>query len=295
MRTFEFNTLYIIESLKHGETKTGLNLYDEMCTLKAAHNELSTLALRYISIVAAHEWDDCMAQILKDCKESNVLPIIHLEIHGNENGIEFTNHEFRDRYEVSRQYRDINRVTGCNLFTTLAVCEGLNILFGVRTDELMPFCGVVGSFDELLVADIEIRYSEFYRTLFTTLDINEAYKSLVQANTGIIADYRYIPIDEIFYKVYHDYLEIECTPEAMKRRAWNSYDDKQSYYANTRQQKRKFVRDFVKEEKKNRLNYFKESVNAFFDIEHFPQNKERFEIPENFRELKEKYDTLIVG
>ena len=293
MKSFEFNTLFIIESLKPGETKTGLNLYDEMCTLKAAHNELSALDLRYVSIASAQEWDDCMAHILRECKERKVLPIIHLEIHGNKNGIEFTNLECRDRYEVSRQFREINRVIGCNLFTTLGVCEGLNILFGIKTDELMPFCGVVGSFDKLIAADIEIRYSEFYRTLFTKLDIYEAYKSLIHANTELVADYRYIPVDEIFYKNYQDYLDKECTLESMKRRALNSFDQ-QSFYANTRQQKRKFVRDFIKEEKKNRLNYYQESVSSFFDLEHFPQNKERFEIPDNFKALKEKYDTLII-
>ncbi len=293
MKSFEFNTLFIIESLKPGETKTGLNLYDEMCTLKAAHNELSDLDLRYVSITSAQEWDDCMAHIIKECKENKVLPIIHLEIHGNKNGIEFTNIECRDRYEVSRQFREINRIIACNLFTTLGVCEGLNILFGIKTDELMPFCGVVGSFDKLKAADIEIRYSEFYRTLFTKLDIYEAYKSLIHANSEIVADYRYIPVDEIFYKNYQDYLDNECTLEAMKQRALNSFEQ-QSFYANTRQQKRKFVRDFIKEEKKNRLNYYQESVSSFFDLEHFPQNRERFEIPDNFKTLKEKYGTLII-
>jgi hypothetical protein len=293
MKHFEFNTLYIIESLKEGETKTGQNLYTEMCALKAAHGELAVLDLRYIPIYSEKEWDECMESIMTECEQQKVLPIIHLEIHGDKEGLEFTNYECKNVDEISEQFRQINRITGCNLFVTLGVCQGLYVLFGIRMDELMPYCGAIGSFDELDDTDIEIRYTEFYKTLFTTFDIYQAYKNLMTAESDEEPKYRYIPIDEIFYKNYQDYLNKGCNQEAIKTRADETFYEQPSFTKN-RQNRRKFGRDFAKVEKQKRLKYYKDAVNKFFDLANFPQNKDRFDIPNDFKELKERYSKLIV-
>ncbi len=293
MKHFEFNTLYIIESLKEGETKTGQNLYNEMCALKAAQSEFAVLDLRYIPIYSAKEWDECMENIKTECEQQKVLPIIHLEIHGDEDGLEFTNYECKNVDEICEQFRQINRITGCNLFVTLGVCKGLYVLFGIHMKDLMPYCGAIGSFDELEDTDIEIRYTEFYRTLFTTFDIYKAYKNLMTVDSDEEPKYRYIPIDEIFYKNYQDYIDKACTPEAIKDRADKTFYKQEDSIKN-RNQRRKFERDFAKEEKRSRLQEYNRFVNIFFDLVNFPQNKERFDIPNDFKELKERYSKLIV-
>jgi len=219
MNTFKFNTIYIVESLKEDEPKTGSMLYEKLKPLEQIHDQLSIV---FCEVQSKQEWIDLMDNILEDCATKGVYPIIHLEIHGCETGIVFSNGEYILVDEINEQFRKINLASGCNLFITLGVCEGLYVLFGVRIDQLMPYCGAVGSFDDLWNRDIKLRYAEFYDAFFRTFNIYEAYKSLMTIDTGFEPRYRYIPVDEIFYKCYQDYIEKGCSKEAVKQRAVDS-------------------------------------------------------------------------
>ena len=60
-----------------------------------------------------------------------------------------------------------------------------------------------------------------------------------------------------------------------------------------RQQKRKFIRDFVEIERKNRLDYFREHSSIFFMLQEFPENRERFDVPNSFSKLQKKYQNVV--
>lgn len=269
---------------------TGKSLYEDVKLQEFIHEGLH---VNYCHIESGKEWDDLMDTILKSCIKDGIIPILHLEIHGWEGGIQFSNRDQRTIDQVGEQFRAINIATACNLFITLGVCKGLYVLFNAHLDRPMPFCGAIGSFNKLMSGDIELRFAEFYGTFFRTFDIAKAYIELMKAAPITeYSQYRYVRVDEIFYKAYLDYINKACKSDNMKQRALNAAEENGVDLIN-RQARRKFEKDFKKQEKKTRDLYYNEAVRTFYMLEKYPENKDRFEIPNTYRELEERCKKII--
>lgn len=292
MKDMKFNTLYIIESLKDGDLKTGHLLFEDLKLQEYVHEHVR---VEYREPKSSKDWDKVMIDILNDCKEQQVYPIVHLEVHGAKDSIELSNGDVVLRDKVGEQLRQINIATGCNLFLTMGVCKGLYVLFNTHIDKPMPFCGAIGSFSELFAGDIQLRYAEFYETFFRTFDITQAYIQLMRTETAVPienAQYRYIHVDELFYRVYQNYLSTGCKQEGMKQRALDAAQEN-GIVLGTRQMRRQFQRDFAKQEKKTRNMYYHEAARKFFMLDTHPENQERFDVPKTFKELAEKCEHLV--
>lgn len=292
MRDMKFNTLYIIESLREGDLKTGYSLFEDLKLQEYVHEHVR---VEYKAPSSSNEWDEMMTSILNECRAQEVYPIIHLEVHGAEYGIELSNGDEILSAKVSEQLRQINIVTGCNLFLTMGVCKGLYVLFNAQLDKPMPFCGAIGSFATLKAGDIQLRYAEFYETFFRTFDITKAFIQLMKVETAVSEEYkqyRYIHIDEVFYKSYMRYLKEQCNKEIMPQRALDAAAEN-NYILRNRSERRQFQKKFAKSEQANRTKYYQEAVNAFFMLDKYPENKERFDIPITFKELEEKCKHLV--
>lgn len=283
MKHFQFNQIYIIESLSDGERHTGHSIYEDLKIMAIRYPELD---VRYKDICSLQEWDVLMKEILVDCCTTGRIPILHLEIHGEEDGLVLKNNDFVPLERAGIQFRKINVATGCNLFLTLGVCKGLYLLFNMHPNLPMPFIGAVGSFDNLSSYDIECRYSQFYETFFDSFDIGKAYLALLNENTGIDPKYRYLAADEIFYKCYQGYIKDNCTEEAVQKRVSESI--REAGIAINRNVRRRKEREFIRLEKQTRNLYYRQAINTFFDIEHFPDNLDRFEVPLTIKALEEK-------
>ena len=292
MKDFKFNTLYIIESLKEGEPKTGKSLYDDVRLQQFMHEGL---VVQFNEINSAAEWDNLMSDILRACQTIGELPILHLEIHGCEQGVEFKDKSFRTIEQVGEQFRRINIATGCNLFITMGVCKGLYVLFETHIDKPMPFCGAIGSFEKMSSYDIQLRYAEFYGTFFRTFDVTQAYLQLIKKDTGTpeeYTQYRYIRVDEVFYKAYLDYIRKGCAPENMDQRALDAAKENGVTFFSVQQQ-RDFQKAFAKLEKATRETDYRKVANTFFMLDMCPENKERFNVPDTYEKLEERCKEII--
>lgn len=288
MKSFEFNKLIIIESLCADEPHTGTELYNDV---KLNEYRYSNLSVELKTPHTKQEWGNLMDSICGDCIKNGTKPILHLEVHGSSDSLQFTDRSLISIYEVGEQLRKINIACGCNLLLTLGVCKGLYLLFNLHHAKPMPFCGAIGSFDDLVNSDIQQRFATFYDEFFTSLDLSEAYVNLLLAQTGFDCKYRYFPADEIFYKNYMEYLKINCTKDAVKARAKESIG---TLKLANRAERRKKESEFIKLEKKKRLEYYRSSSKIYFMLDNFPENKERFNVPDTFHELKERCKNLIV-
>ena len=293
MKNFRFNKIIVLESLKDNERHTGKELYDDLISrMPYIHTKLK---VEYYDIDTLAQWDVVMDDILGDCLQNHNIPIIHFEIHGESNGkgLVIKNHELATLEHVGAQLRNINIATGCNLFITLGVCKGLYLLFNMIMNEPMPFIGAVGSFSNLKNDDIYIRFYDFYDTLFSSMDIGKAFTALQHANPDMPAEYRYIPADELFYKNYHLYLKEQCTKVALGRRAKESIGELKKQKPMNRRERRMKEKEFIAMEKKSREKYFREHSSKFFMLSEYPDNKDRFNVPSTFKELKDRYDRLV--
>ena len=96
--------------------------------------------------------------------------------------------------------------------------------------------------------------------------------------------YRFINSEETFCTVYKNYIKKELSLEGKKRRAKQVIQERKETFMN-RTQKRDFEKRFIKEIEKTKDKYYKEAYYTFFMINEYPENRERFLIPETFSDF----------
>lgn len=304
MKNFVFNQLYVIQSLPvelnrigNEKEQTGEQLYNDV--LRWQEVKHPSLNVHLHKIQDRQDWNSLMDLILNDCQNNGAIPVLHFEIHGAStndmftNGFVLANGELIDIETIGCQLRAINIATRFNLFVTLAVCKGMSLLLNMHPEQPMPFIGAIGSFNEITESDLLLRYTEFYTEFFDSFDIAKAFIALMNANPNMKSDYRYIPADELFIRNYQRYIDEQCTSEAIRNRAKESEAILPKPLKN-RAERRRFYKDFQKQEKHNRYRYYKEALGKFFQLDEFPENKERFDVPLTIEELRKRSKQLVI-
>lgn len=277
MSTFNFNKIYVIESLdSNKERQTGKELYDDLLKWKEyEHN--GKLQAELIQVQSKKELFKNLNRIADDCEKLNIKPILHIEIHGNTEGLSLISGEFVSWPELYDNLSRINSIIGNHLFLTLAVCYGAYLMSQIKLAKPAPFFGFIGSFDKLQVDDLMIRYNEFYKEFFTSFNFHQAIQNLFKANPSVPTDYKFISSEETFKKVYADYLRNNCSKEGIKKRIESVIIEGNMFFV-SRQSKRKFGRDFEKQLLKTKDSYKKDHVSIFFMLKKFPENYKRFDL-----------------
>lgn len=282
---FNFNSLYVIESLdvNDGDTLTGTNLLNKLQPYAEASGVLTAL----ITVETANQWFEAMEYLRKKALEGQ-RPIIHFEIHGTEDkdGLYIKNGDVIKWPDILQCISDINYAGRCNLAVSFAVCYGQYLAEYINAYNRMPFCYSLGSFEELYEDDLEIRYFAFYKELLTSFNLNKAYQALLDARKDMPSNYCSIQADMLFNQVMKGYLENKCSRVALKLRAESEMDAAPERFGYlTKEQRRQFVKDFRKVERKNHENYYRESVENYFQLKEHPENRNRFLIFNSTEEL----------
>lgn len=277
MSTFNFNKIYVIESLdSNKEKQTGKELYNDLLRWKEQEHN-GKLQAELIQIENKKEFFKCLTSIADDCEKTNLMPILHIEIHGNTEGLSLISGEFVYWSELCDNLSHINSIIGNHLFMTLAVCNGAYLMSQIKLAKPAPFFGFIGSFDSLKAEDIMIRYSEFYKEFFTSFNFSQAIQNLFNANPTVPADYKFISSEETFNEVYGNYLRDNCSKEGVKKRIEQVIGDEKMEFP-SRQAKRKFGRTFEKLLLQTKDSYKKEHMSIFFMLKDFPENYKRFNL-----------------
>lgn len=288
---FEFNFLYVIESLdeNEGDKLTGTELLEN---LKPYAEQAKALSTSLITVGDAGQFRDAMAY-LRDKAAEGQRPVLHFEIHGTDekDGLYIKNGDEIKWAEVLNWISDINYASGCNLMVSFAVCYGQYLARFINAGKRMPFCISLGSFEELYEDDLEVRFFAFYKELLTSFNIDKAYQALLDAAPGMPSNYSLIKADVLFANVIKDYLDKKCSRTALKLRAEdviNSNPDKFGHL--TKEERRQFIKDFRRCEREHHEQYYKESVEEYFQLREHPENKNRFLILESTDSLLQTFN-----
>lgn len=278
MQLPQFNKVYIIESLPEDELKTGTQLYESTLS------ESWCLESQLFAVGNKDEWDQALDEIRIDCSTNGRIPIIHLEIHGDAAcyGLVLTDNTTILWKDLSWEFHKINDLTQCNLFVTLAVCHGAWLASAFSIINEMPFCGLLGSFDTIIVKDLEERFRKFYEDLSSNNDLDNALLELQQAGDKK-ADYRFIPADALFCMSYDQYVKEQCQGEKYNSRARKAI--KQEYSGKDRNHLARLIAAFKSVERRSRSKYFEQYRKEYFMLEKYPDNENKFDIPKSIKEL----------
>lgn len=140
--TTEFNAVYVIESLRETETRTGRNLYEGVLTEHAAKSEW--LEVDYRAARNRRSFFDALDWVL-DRVRSDRLPILHIESHGNSRGIRLADDDLVQWREIREVLTKINRATKCRLLVVMAMCKGAYLAKELVPPNPAPAWAVIGA------------------------------------------------------------------------------------------------------------------------------------------------------
>jgi len=169
-KVVNFNCLYVLESLPASEPKTGSNLYHY---LKPKIAKVGYGCKRY-STITKEDFGLYLDGVYQDVVDRNYFPIIHFEIHGDENGLILESGDIVTWKELSDKLREINKACENNLLLTLAVCNGAYFFRTINIMKLSPCWGFIGPWEKEPGYILSDKFKHFYDYVFKkrTGDIN---------------------------------------------------------------------------------------------------------------------------
>ena len=172
-----YDKMYIIDSLDEGDN-TAFNLEQQI----RQYSHLGRNFCERIKVTTLEQWDVTMNRIINDSSHTNV-PILHLEVHGDENGNLIIGKSVIKMQDFMDTVAQISDKSNAKVLLTLAVCRGLAFFTKMKKAfASLPCSYVIGSSQPLLASNIEMRYSAFYRELLqdstTKIDIRRAFRKM---------------------------------------------------------------------------------------------------------------------
>lgn len=219
MTAFEFNKLYIMQSLSEADLMRGLdtpnrNLIKVVDDAIKQNGNLNFMQYELLTIDSGEsQFKDIMEYIRNECVNNKIYPIIHFLGHGGKGqGIFVWNkntgmHDCVSWESLFTCLGKINKDCHNNLFYTTTACYGFDCfrkLFAVQLDNI-PIVGIVAidPDKEFYVADANIVFCEFYKRLLETLSIDTAINAVVALESRLIGKAPYIEFtDNWFVRIY---------------------------------------------------------------------------------------------
>lgn len=209
IREFLLSKFYLIESLSSNEIKTGRRLYEELI-----HHNYEVVK-QYMPVDNKPALFDAIEHVKAEAQTQGHYPIIHLEMHGSEEGIQFSSGDVVHWPELYHRLMEINTLVRNNLVLTLAVCRGAFLSEITHPTNRSPFLGLIAPVNEAFNTDLLRGFTAFYQELFSSADVDVALDKLRSYN---LEGYTIIDASILFDQVYEHYRQTQLTPEAVKRR-----------------------------------------------------------------------------
>lgn len=306
MKYFEFNKLYIIESVNPNEAN---GAYKQPAnTLKQAMDSVNApCELKVIDSAAC--FYKTLTQIMHD-SWNGVRPILHFICHSLKiadeefpRGLAIWNsqrqcNELITWKELSYALESINLASHFNLFVTLSVCEGLMSLENfLDENHRIPFCGILASPDPIKLCTSIICFKEYYVELMKVHDVNAAYNAYVKLLNSLNQYYIAKGIkperieqefaDDIYTKFARiDFKTNRSRPWFVRKIAIKEL--KKELHQTKRQLPEKLIQAFIGKNYQLLWSIHEGMQNYKFMLDLYPEQLHRFDLPQSIEDLKSK-------
>lgn len=265
----QVSELVIVESLEDSEVKTGAELAAYVSSLECAQDR--GLKVRLIECSYASEFVDLIEALAEEASMRQSHPILHVECHGSaDGGLQFANGSELTWDRFGDGLRRLNAATGINLITSVSACHGAHLLSAMPPTLPAPCLMMAGPIRAMNPAELMAGFRLFYRNLFDSGDASYAAATLLRSTHPEIA-WDAVHAEQWFDQVVAIYIENECTPKAVKRRALALFQQGQ----------REGLRLSMAELKRLLVQTHRQDLDGkffdrFFMLDEYPHNAERF-------------------
>lgn len=214
MDSNRFNQILVVDSIPTGEYNTARRLFEDLETYAAAYSP--SPAIRYIRVNNAAEFFQCIQTAKDNAQQHDIIPMLHIECHGDEDGFQFADGSLADWDKLKVPITELNVATGLNLMVAVAACTGGALAKVMRMGDRAPFWGLIGPTRTLTAGELEKAYAALYLTLLSTKSPADAVKAMEQATTPGL--FWRTTSQGLFEKVWHSYKSEHCTTAALEMR-----------------------------------------------------------------------------
>ena len=270
MTVFQFNKIYVVESLYSDDEKSGEILHNDIIRRKIEQTG-SGIQHELILVNNKDEFFKTFDHIRQEVIYRLVNPIIHFEIHGCQEGFVLNSDELIEWKDLQIRLLELNLLTKNNLFLSLATCYGGHIHKVISPRMWTPFWGYVGPLDEVFVGQVMAGFQEFFDELLTSLNFGIATQRLNQSNQNLPTAFYFCNTEYIFNRAYDNYEQKYLTDEIVENRLMSGLNEARQY---------KEVQHLTDEQVKQFLKYWmvdqkdflkKQMTEHFFMYDVFPE------------------------
>lgn len=118
-------------------------------------------------------------RLLEAWKALGKLPILHLSMHGNQNGIALSNGDFLTWHELRQMLLPLNRAVQGGLLICMSSCFGASgCRMAMYSDNEPSFWALVGNSASTPWADSAVAYVTFYHLFFKGVGVDKAAEAM---------------------------------------------------------------------------------------------------------------------
>jgi hypothetical protein len=228
MTQFQFNKIYVIESLFPEDEKSGEILHNDIIRRKIEQTK-SGIEHELILVNNKEEFFKAFDYIRQEVIYRLVNPIIHFEIHGCKEGFVLNSDELIEWKDLQMRLLELNLLTKNNLFLSLATCYGGHIHKVISPRMWTPFWGYVGLLDEVYEDQVMAGFQEFFDELLTSLNFGTATQRLNQNNPKLPTEFYFCNTEYVFNRAYANYEQKYLTDEVVAKRLEAGLNEARQY------------------------------------------------------------------
>jgi hypothetical protein len=270
----EFHKMWVIESLREGDLKTGTRLFeDRLLPAQSRHRNLEVV---HRSPTSKSELVKVLETIRDEALHQGLYPLIHFDCHGDLTCLQMTNGDQLTWEELRLHLIAINLAYRCNLLIVVAACNGIHLIKCSTQLDRAPFYAVIGAKTDVKAGEIDRDFQAFYSVFFNGDDALRVLNN--NGKEGSERTYHFVSSAGIFASAYRTYYSDHCVGKGLAARREELLT---TLLASLEVKKRGFrwLRKMIKEALSHEDEHFVELRDRFFFLDKFPENKGRFDFP----------------
>jgi len=213
-----FNSIVVLQSLREEDRQTGREMQSVINTALLSKGQDGFAQL--YNLTSKNELVFMLLSMKQQAIDDGLKPLIHFEIHGDENGFEMSNRDLVSWFDIKEIIRDINIATRNNLFISLATCYGGYFLQIFDINKPCPFFGYIGMKEIAYELDLEFSFTAFFQTLLTGGTFLEAIAAMKREVPSNAHNLSYINCNQFYNWIIQENAKM-MADEAYKRRWLN--------------------------------------------------------------------------